>query len=265
MAALALLASAAAVAAAADSNATIQVQMYSDAQCPCSAQFQSDIKDLLDDPEFASVDFNLWFVGGGVTGTEPGKCIHGEGECVGQRFFACAQNMSRARAHLPPTTPGLFGPSYRTEQTWLDFQHCAYGKCDGSAAILGGPCKTYSTFNEYTKNDIMKNCAAKVGLDWGELSACGSGARGQALLLQSGTIAKNRHVEYGLQGLPVVHVNGVLIKTHKPIPIVCGPSAHVGSDGSSPGKNPEVLEHICTLLKAGGTTPKQCEKYLAAP
>ena len=73
----------------------------------------------------------MWFVGGGVTGTEPGKCIHGEGECVGQRFFSCAQNMSRARAKLPPAAPGLFGPSYRTEPTWLDFQRCAYGKCDG--------------------------------------------------------------------------------------------------------------------------------------
>lgn len=199
-----------------EANTTILVEMYSDAQCPCSAQFQSDIKLLLDDPEFLTVDFRLWFVGGGVTGTEPGKCIHGEGECVGQRFFVCAQNMSRVEAHLPPTaTPGMFGPSYRQSQTWLDFQHCAYGKCDGSAAILGGPCKTYTTFNEFTKNDIMKNCAAKLGLNWGDLSACGSGSRGQMLLTQSGTVSKDRHIEYGLQGLPVVHINGVEIRTHK--------------------------------------------------
>ena len=72
-----------------------------------------------------------------------------------------------------------------------------------------------ATFNEFTKNDIMKNCAAKLGLDWRELSACGSGPRGQMLLTQSGTVSKDRHVEYGLQGLPVVHVNGVEIKTHK--------------------------------------------------
>ena len=135
-------------------NATILVEMYSDAQCPCSAQFQSDIKLLLDDPDFALVDLRLWFVGGGITGTEPGKCIHGEGECVGQRFFVCAQNMSRLDAHLPARgPPGMFSPSYRQSQTWLDFQHCAYGKCDGSAAVLGGPCKTYTTFNEYTKNE----------------------------------------------------------------------------------------------------------------
>jgi hypothetical protein len=137
----------------------------------------------------------------------------------------------------------------------------------------------------------MKNCAAKLGLDWGDLSACGGGARGQALLTQSGAISKKRHIEYGLQGrfiipylkhcrvgdmpgcdlcpkpksshagLPVVHINGVEIKTHKPIPIVCGPSAHVGSDGSSPGAHPEVLEHLCALLKASGNTPQKCQKY----
>ena len=38
---MAFLASAGATGAA---NGTIEVQMYSDAQCPCSAQFQSDIK-----------------------------------------------------------------------------------------------------------------------------------------------------------------------------------------------------------------------------
>jgi hypothetical protein len=31
-------------------------------------------------------------------------------------------------------------------------------------------------------------------------------------------------VEYGLQGLPVVRVNGAEVKTKKLIPLVCGPS-----------------------------------------
>ena len=55
------------------------IDMYSDAQCPCSAQATSDLVELLRDPDFSMVDLQLWFVGGGVTGTEPGKCIHGEG------------------------------------------------------------------------------------------------------------------------------------------------------------------------------------------
>jgi hypothetical protein len=261
---LLLLSLAAPAAAAAAANSTILVEMYSDAQCPCSAQFTWDIKNLMDDPDFEAVDMRLWFVGGGATGTEPGKCIHGEGECVGQRFFVCAQNMSRSHSRPPlpptPTAPGLFGPSYRQTSQWLEFQRCAYGPCDGSMAVLGAshPCKTYTTFNEFTKNDIMQRCAKQVGLDWGELSACGGGARGQALLTQSGEVSKQRHVEYGLQGLPVVRINGVLVKTHKLIPVVCGPSAHATSDGSSPGK-PEVLEQLCAIFKGrGGPMPRKC-------
>jgi hypothetical protein len=227
----------------------VRIDMYSDAQCPCSAQATSDMKALLDDPAFAAVDFNLWFVGGGITGTEPGKCIHGEDECVGQRFFSCAQNMSLAAV---PGAVGLrggefSGPSYRQSPLWLEFQRCSYGPCDGSAAILGPshPCKTYTTFTETTKNTIMRDCAAKLNISWTELAGCGLGARGQALMAGSGQVSKQRKVEYGLQGLPVVRINGVEVKTHKLIPIVCGPSPE------------EVRKAVCEAFPAA-SRPAKC-------
>ena len=48
----------------ADSNTTLTVTMFSDAQCPCSAQFTSDIRHILDLPEFAFLDFVQYFVPG---------------------------------------------------------------------------------------------------------------------------------------------------------------------------------------------------------
>ena len=196
------------------------------------------------------VDMQLWFVGGGVTGTEPGKCIHGEGECVGQRFFSCAQNATWAGLQRPAEPRGQFsGPSFRQSPLWMDFQRCAYGPCDGSAAILGPthPCKTYTTFTETSKNSIMRDCAAKLNMSWAELSACGAGARGQALMTGSGEVSKMRKVEYGLQGLPVIRVNGVHVKTKRPIPIVCGPSPE------------EVRAVVCAAIPAG-QRPARCKR-----
>ena len=279
--------------AACAAKTIMTVEMYSDAQCPvraqpplrasllrhqmrrqprytlltrrrrrtpqCSAQATSDFKALLDDPEFAAVDFKLWFVGGGITGTEPGKCIHGEGECVGQRFFSCAQNMSLpSGAGLEPVT---FPPSYRESPLWLEFQRCSYGACDGSAAILGPshPCKTYTTFTETTKNTIMKDCATKLNISWTALAQCGLGARGQALMTASGEYAKKHKVEYGLQGLPVVRVKVLdtftQVKTKKLIPIVCGPSPE------------EVLKAICSAPDTwtAATYPSKCPPTAALP
>ena len=68
----------------------------------------------------------------------------------------------------------------------------------------------------------MRGCAAKLNMSWTSLADCGLGARGQQLLAASGQYSKDHKVEYGLQGLPVVRVNGVEVKTKKLIPIVCG-------------------------------------------
>ena len=64
---------------------------------------------------------------------------------------------------------------YSVAPTWLNFEACSYGPCTHCAAIEGPhcPCANYTTFPEYGKNEIMMNCAAKVGLDWAELDACG--------------------------------------------------------------------------------------------
>ena len=60
----------------------------------------------------------------------------GEEECVGQRFFACAQNLSAAA----PTPGGGVAP-YSTASKWLDFEACSYGPCTDCAAIMGPHCE----------------------------------------------------------------------------------------------------------------------------
>ena len=178
------------------------------------------------------LDFRQEFVGGyGKNGA--GKCIHGAEECVGQRFLLCAQHLAAPKTR-----------TYRENPAWLDFQACSYGPCSGCAAILGPqcPCTNYTSFPEYQKNDIMKDCAATTGIDWAALEACATGAVGEQLLIASANASTAAGVVYGLQGLPVVHiVNGATggdtrVKTKQPIPIVCGPTPK------------EVLAVVCDAL-----------------
>eukprot|EP01060_Flectonema_neradi_P030857 TRINITY_DN4561_c6_g1_i1.p1 TRINITY_DN4561_c6_g1~~TRINITY_DN4561_c6_g1_i1.p1 ORF type:complete len:239 (+),score=43.44 TRINITY_DN4561_c6_g1_i1:47-763(+) len=207
----------------------VLVVEYSDAQCPCSAQFQSDIlKNVLKAPGFEDVDFQQYFVGG--YDDKPGTCIHGKEECVGQKYFLCAWHMA-----------GM--GTYRESPKGLDFQHCSYGTCTSCPAIEGPhcPCTNYTTFPKWQKNDVMKNCAAQTGLDWTTLQDCANGPLGETLLEQSANISIKNGIHYGAQGIPVVHIKSnttdIHVKTKEPEPIVCGPTPK------------EVMADLCKVMK----------------
>lgn len=208
----------------------VLVEMFSDAQCPCSAQFVSDIAKTLATPGADTlVDFNQYFVSGSFLSNKPApdKCIHGAKECLGQRFFLCAR--------------GDWGnaSTFRSSSAWLDFQRCAYGPCSGCAAIKGPqcPCEQYTNFTD-VGNGILEGCARDLQLSWSELEGCATGAsgRGEQLFEASSNHAYGAGVFYGLQGLPVVHVNGQRVHTRQLLPLTCGPTPA------------EVLAAICDAL-----------------
>jgi hypothetical protein len=218
----------------------VLITHYSDAQCPCSARVPQDVKEhFLDNPAFGGlVDFTQYFVGDLTK--NPHKCIHGAGECVAQRHFACAQNLTTSAAL-----------SYRDSPKWLDFEACAYGPCTDCAAILGPhcPCANYTTFNDFGHNDIMKACAAKVGIDWPTLNACGTGPLGDALMAASVTRSNEDGITYGVDGLAPLYVDGVKTETKKLIPLVCGPVPD------------EVKAAVCTELGKQGASPPACRGH----
>lgn len=222
-------------------GASVTITHYSDVQCPCSARVPQDMKQhFLDNPDFAGlVDFEQFFVGDLTKNVS--KCIHGEGECVGQRHFACAQNMS-----LDVSNGGV--PPYSKSKKWLNFEACSYGPCTNCAAILGPhcPCSNYTTFTDFEKNDLMKQCASATGLPWDELHKCGTSAQGQALMEASSSRSNAAGITYGVDGLAPLFVDGVKVKTKQLIPIVCGPIPK------------EVKVAVCAALKAKGSTPPAC-------
>lgn len=216
----------------------VMLTHYSDAQCPCSARVPWDYKHkFLDNEDFNGlVDFQQFFVGDLTK--NPHKCIHGEGECVAQRHFACAQHMA--------TQHKL---SYRDSTKWLDFEVCSYGECTDCAAILGPhcPCRTYSNFNDYEHNDVMKNCSAQVGLEWTELHECAINGTGEALMVISAERSNSDNITYGVDGLAPIYVDGVKVHTKEPIPVVCGPVPR------------ETHTKVCQVLETHGLTPPACK------
>ena len=141
--------------------------MYSDAQCPCSAQFVSDVTAILEHPSFSNLtDFTSYFLPKCMDAVDtcaptPSAddllCIHGDEECVGHRYFLCAQHLT-AR----PNASAGDVPTYRTPggKRWLQFQQCSYGACEQcdvfTELLCLTPCTTYETFTRPDKNDIMK-------------------------------------------------------------------------------------------------------------
>lgn len=247
------------------------ITMYSDAQCPCSAQFVSDIKHILDNEQFADVDLQQYFVPKcmdaidscartGINATNDDLlCIHGAEECLGHRYFLCAQQQAGGNRSVPRS--GWLPPSYRASQQWLDFQACSYGTCQLCDVFTGlfclTPCATYTTFTKPDKNDIMETCAAKIGLSWPGLQACAGGELADVLQIASATVARTNKAFYGTKGLPVVTVGpqGAVAPTHvrtaQKIPLVCGPTPL------------EVLGVLCSELANDGVLPLACASTAA--
>ena len=250
----------------------VTVTMFSDAQCPCSAQFVSDVKHILDGPASAfgasTTDFRQYFVPKCMDAFDTCKpplatadlrCIHGAGECVGHRYFLCAMQQSDGLQSDVRNSSSSF-PSYRESQRWLDFQQCAYGPCQlcdvFTELLCLTPCATYLNFTDVAHNRIMRDCAARVGLDWHELQACAAtgAAEGDALQHASAGVCRARNATYGTKGLPVVTLTlsgpagtaaPVRVETKQAIPLFCGPTPL------------ELLRALCAVLPAGAA-PSEC-------
>eukprot|EP00040_Diaphanoeca_grandis_P014836 m.75368 g.75368 ORF g.75368 m.75368 type:complete len:284 (+) comp24779_c0_seq1:114-965(+) len=238
----------------------LTMTMFSDAQCPCSAQFVSDVKHILDNPMFAQVDFEQYFEPKCMDavdncGTDPAssgkyfECIHGDEECLGHRYFLCAQHLSRQdnRSSMSP-------PSYRSSSKWLEFQSCSYGQCQEcdvfTELLCLTPCTTYTTFTQPDKNHIMEQCAEKVGIDWDTLENCANGNEAHQLQIASASVCRERKAPYGLKGLPVVTIgtknapSPTFVHTTQKIPLFCGPTP---------------LEWLRTLCGEMEAPPQACE------
>ena len=112
------------------------ISMYSDAQCPCSAQFVSDVRHIMRHRAFnGSVDLEQIFVptcmdvfdhcsdDPEVQAQQFLQCIHGDEECLGHRYFLCAQQQA-----MMPWPPMPWPPRFLGQPEWLEFQRTVPAK-----------------------------------------------------------------------------------------------------------------------------------------
>eukprot|EP00035_Acanthoeca_spectabilis_P000197 m.71700 g.71700 ORF g.71700 m.71700 type:complete len:290 (-) comp10077_c0_seq2:1224-2093(-) len=240
----------------------INITMYSVAQCPCSAQFVADIAHIMAHPAFsANTDFTQYFVPkcmDAIDTCDPRNqsdflsCVHGAEECLGHRYFLCAQAQAGNASNPPPA--GWGPPRYRETTSWLDFQRCSYGQCQlcdvFTELFCFLPCKTYTNFTKPHSNEIMKRCALDLGFDWSALQRCVDGHDGDVLQTASAAAVEERGDTYGTKGLPVVTVASstghvVRVTTTQKVPLFCGPTPL------------EVLRVICSAFPSGAS-PAVC-------
>ena len=218
---------------AASNSDLVLLEDFSMALCPCSALFASDLDaKMLRDPTFSAiVDFRQPFVGTPFANASKGgptKCFHGEGECKFQSWLLCAQNQSAP-------WPG---------RAWWDFQLCVDGTCSDSGSKLS-PCT--AQYENPGNATLLRDCSARAGLDFDALSACATGAEGAALMDASARYASAQGVSYGMQGLPVVRVNGKQISKFWDCHV---PVAH-------------VIAEVCAAY-TGPKRPAKCANATAA-
>ena len=151
-------------------------------------------------------------------------CFHGKKECDFETYLVCSQK--------------LFG-----DENTLLWNECVDGDCDGDYKQMK-PCKTQ--YVNPSNDTLMETCGYGTlgsGFKYDDLKSCATSATGQDLLLQN---AQKFNFKYGLQGLPVVEVNGKVVSTFF--------SCHVSMT--------KVIDAICSNLK--DPKPQACTSELKA-
>ena len=195
----------------------VPVKIYAMSGCPCSGQFAYDFyHDVWSDEEMRNaIDFSQVFAATPHHKDNSTTCFHGKKECDFERWLVCAQDL------------------YGEEDTY-SWEVCIDGECDGDYAHMD-PCKTqYTNPSNIT---LMQECAP-TKFDFARLQSCATSQEGSDLLYVDATRFDK---SYGLQGLPVVEVNGKVVSSFF--------SCHVSMD--------KVVSAICEALPQG-ERPDMC-------
>eukprot|EP01060_Flectonema_neradi_P019359 TRINITY_DN2645_c0_g1_i11.p1 TRINITY_DN2645_c0_g1~~TRINITY_DN2645_c0_g1_i11.p1 ORF type:complete len:216 (+),score=54.66 TRINITY_DN2645_c0_g1_i11:52-699(+) len=161
----------------------VTVETFTESFCPCSGTFHSEYLNHIV-PAVGNISvLNRSWDGRNDNGTV--KCFHGHYECEANTLQACAQHLA--------------GDNY---VTWLNYTVC-----------INGPCKHVGCDHQYTVGlpesfEREEGCATAVGLNWDDLNSCFKSDLGKQLLIKDADYDKKVHEEYGLEGLPIVKVNG---------------------------------------------------------
>jgi len=146
----------------------VKLVAYEMSKCPYCAAWKTNFQQTVMEAEGlpAILDIDEEFVATSLT-----NCLHGSGECVGNKILLCA-------AH-----------NYTSTDVWAWWN-------------LGVCMQANNAYSNVPDN--APACATKVGLDWNKINACASSSTGDALFSNSIKFCNTN----GVHSTPTIVING---------------------------------------------------------
>lgn len=215
----------------------VQVQVMVESYCPCSGAWEHAFSEEMS-PLIGDIVEVTRFFDAKATGTQAccnpstadaSSCMHTLDECVADSLQRCVQE------HYPKW------------EDWLSYSSCIIGDCDDRPAVLG--CKTQMDVGRPKNLALEQQCAKSHEMDWGVISECWTGPEGVKLMQSDADKSDAVDEGYGLQGLPVVWVDGELF------------SVFFDCNNSKPEYQKELISKICKSSTAD-PLPLACKQLL---
>ena len=166
----------------------VVVEEFMESYCPCSGQWAADFAQYVV-PAVGNIVELRRSMDGSPHDDGSVSCFHGASECRANTLGLCAQNQTD------------------DWQQWLNYTVCLNGPCHGPRADMKFCDFQYDVATSKGAQREV-DCAAAAVLDYSQLMSCWNGTLGAKLLLDSAKYDKQTGEKYGMQGLPVVRVNG---------------------------------------------------------
>jgi hypothetical protein len=179
-------------------GAKVQVRVFTESLCPCAAQWVHDFQlhtlgavgDLIEVERYldgtAEEDGSVWV-------------FHGEREYLSQKQEVCVQSLAEEQGedgHLAS----------------LEWTACVNGSCAGPSGEWGlDYCDSQGDVASEGGLEKAEECAESLSLAWEDIDGCANSEEGDILHWESTIVGNDSDVVYGMQGLPVVWVDGEAI------------------------------------------------------
>mgnify|MGYP001166544709 CR=1 FL=1 len=178
----------------------VELVVFTESLCPCAAQWVWDLSEYVL-PAVGDILKVERYLDGSANEDGSVSVFHGSSELRSQTYEVCVQHIADS----------LTGDGFLQSLAWTA---CINGECTGPGGTFGLEyCDHQGMLGEGEGTENAEACAAALELPWEEVHTCATGDLGQSLHWESSSFGNNNGVTYGMQGLPVVWLNGERISS----------------------------------------------------
>jgi len=173
----------------------VELVVFTESLCPCAAQWIWDLNEYVL-PAVGDILRVERYLDGSAQDDGSVSVFHGSSELRSQTYEVCVQHIADS----------LTGDGFIQSLAWTA---CINGNCTGPGGSFGLEyCDHQGLIGDGEGTENAESCANQLQLPWEEVHACATGELGETLHWESSSFGNNHDVTYGMQGLPVVWLNG---------------------------------------------------------